>query len=204
MKMKYIVPAGFLVLLSFILLFLPERDSTEQISPKDLLVEINDNSRYLSTDMIAKRMVEEDPSLFLIDVRSIYDYEEFTLPGAFSIPLNEILDETWDDYLNQEGMDIVFFSNADVLADQAWILTKRMKRENILVMKGGLNEWFRTIIKPAPPPETAPQEAFDLFQFRRGACQYFLGGGNIVIPDSDTEQVQVSRKKKKTVIEGGC
>jgi rhodanese-related sulfurtransferase len=204
MKLKYILPAILLFLLGFILLFLPEPDRAEQLSPEELLADITDNSRYISTDDIARRLVEQDPSLVLVDVRSMYDYEEFTLPGAFSIPLEEILLEDWKDYLEQEGKDVVFFSNADILADQAWILSRRTGKQDIFVMKGGLNEWFATIIKPTPPPETAPAEAFDLYQFRRGACQYFVGGNMADVPDMQVEQVEFTRKKKKNVVEGGC
>jgi rhodanese-related sulfurtransferase len=193
-----------LFLSGLILLFLPELEMSDDLDPKELLIEITDNSRYLSTDMIAKRLIEEDPSLFLVDVRSIYDYEEFTLPGAFSIPLEEVLSEDWKDYLDQEGKDVVFFSNADILADQAWILSRRKGIKDIFVMKGGVNEWFATIIKPTPPSETAPTEAFDLYQFRRGARQYFLGGNTANVPDMEVEQVEFTRKKKKNVVEGGC
>lgn len=204
MKLKYVIPAAFFILLGFILLILPERNISEDLDPDILLHEIIDPARFLTTDMIAERMVNEDPSLFLVDVRSIYDYEEFTLPGAFNIPLEEILLETWQDYFEQEGMDVVFFSNGDILADQAWILTRRQGHKDIFVMKGGLNEWFETIMNPVPPPQTAPQEVFDLYSFRRGAAQYFTGGNTLATPEIESEQIIVTRKKKKATVEGGC
>lgn len=198
------IPAVLFILLGTGLLIIPEKEEPEGLEPVVLMHDIIDPARFLSTDMIAARLVEEDPSLFLVDVRSIYDYEEFTLPGAFNIPLEEILLDTWQEYMSQEGIDVVFFSNGDILADQAWILARRKGHKNIFVMEGGLNEWFRTIMNPVPPPQTAPQEAFDLYSFRRGAAMYFTGGNIIEAPEVEAEEITVSRKKKKSVVEGGC
>lgn len=204
MKLKYVISAALFILLGFILVILPDRSESDDLEPEMLLQEIIDPGRFLTTDMIAERLVNDDPSLFLVDVRSIYDYEEFTLPGAFNIPLEEILLDEWQGYLSQYGKDVVFFSNGSIRADKAWILSRREGHKEIFVMKGGLNEWFRTVMNPVPPPQTAPKEAFELYSFRRGAAQYFTGGNTIEPPEVEAEKVTISRKKKKTVVEGGC
>ncbi len=193
-----------LILLSAGMFLLPERNDYHELKPGELLAAANNQSRFLSTDLVASRMIDGDPSLFLIDVRSIYAYEEYSLPRAMSIPLEEILYPEWEEYLEQEGMDIVLFSNGDILADQAWMLLKRADKDNIFIMKGGLNCWFKTIMQPVPPPATAPTEAFDLYQFRKGAAQYFGGGINLTDETPAQEPIKVSRKKKKNVVEGGC
>jgi rhodanese-related sulfurtransferase len=204
MKIKYILPAVILLLLAFMTLILPERDNTGELDPQDLLTEIIDPARYLTTDQVAHRLVNEDPSLFLVDVRPSSSYKKFSLPGAVNVPLEDILAESNQDFFTQPGKDVVLFSNADIFADQAWILLSRMERENIYVLNGGINEWFRTIINPSPPAPTEPKEAFARYQFRLGARQYFLGGSSIEVPEIQAEEIQVTRKKKKSVVEGGC
>jgi len=205
MSKRYILILVVLTALAFGLLVLPDSKRSKDVKPELLLKEINSPSRYLSVDLVAERLIDEDPSIMLIDVRSPDQSAEYFLPGAFSIPLDEIILADWEDYLNQEDMDVVLYSNSDLFADQAWILCTRLGYKNLYVMKGGLNEWFATIMQPQSPPETASKEEFDLYSFRKAARQYFGGGSNIEIEtDLPKENIVVKKRVKKVVAEGGC
>ena len=191
--------------LGFGLTLLPEKAPKVKLAPDDFLIEIYDQSRFLSTDLIAKRLIDGDPGLFLVDIRGMYDYEEYSLPGAVNIPMDELLNADWKDYLNQDGMDIVFYSNSDIYADQAWALSVQEGYNNLYVMKGGLNEWFRTIMKPTKPLDTSPSVDFDKYSFRKGASLYFGGTPRQSSTDvAPKKKTVVVRKKKKKVAEGGC
>jgi rhodanese-related sulfurtransferase len=215
MSKRYIVLAIILIGAAFILMILPTKKKSKQIEPELLLLEINDPARYLDADLIAKRIIELDPSLFLIDVRSLYEYEEYAIPGAVNIPLEELLQSQWTDYLAQESKDIVFYSNSDIYSDQAWVLAKEKGYKNLYVLKGGLNQWFKTVMMPVEPLEGAPSEDFDLYDFRRGASFYFGGSvpdipvavekaaGESNAAQAPKKQVVVKKKVKKAA-EGGC
>ena len=122
-----------------------------------------------------------------------------------SIPLDEILMPDWEDYLDQEGVDVVLYSNGDVLADQAWMLCTRLGYNNLYVMEGGLNKWFAEIMQPTLPDETAPSEDFDRYLFRKAAKIHF-GGGSLEMESTpaETQKVKVVKREKKTITEGGC
>ncbi len=111
----------------------------------------------------------------------------------------------WEDYLSQEGVDVVLYSNSDLHAEQAWILASRMGFENLYVLKGGLNQWFKDIMQPTAPAETASSEEFDLYSFRKAARQHF-GGGGVIETGSDQPKAEVTvvKRKKKAAAEGGC
>ena len=203
MNKAYIIIIIIAVLLGGGLLLIPDPDYVEELSPQQILLDINNDSRFWSTDMIADKIIKQDPSLLLIDVRDEGQYEYFSLPGALNIPLENILDPEWDDYFDAEDYDIVLYSNGDVYADQAWILLKRLNYKNIRVMQGGLNHWAETILQPPAPKQSDPQEAFELYNFRRAARQYF-GGGSEITSDDPAEVIMVSRKKKTGAAEGGC
>ncbi len=203
MKRVYIILMTIAVLMSAGLFLFDDKKPDDQLSPQKLLLEINDDSRYWSTDLVADKIIKHDPALLLIDVRSNDQYEEFSLPGALNIPLENILDEEWQGYFLAEDFDIVLFSNDEIYAGQAWILLRRLNYKNLRVMQGGLNHWAETIMQPLMPKQSAPQEAFELYDFRRAANQYF-GGGSGEIQPVDTETIQVTRKKKKSAVEGGC
>lgn len=203
MKRVYVILMAIAILLSAGLFLFEGRGPDTQLPPRQLLLEINDDSRHWSTDLVADKIIKHDPALLLIDVRSPDQYAEFSLPGALNIPLENILDEDWQDYFLAEDFDIVLFSNDEIYADQAWILLRRLNYKNLRVMEGGLNRWAETIMEPPVPKASEPEEAFELYDFRRAANQYF-GGGAAEISPTETEVIQVTRKKKKSAVEGGC
>ena len=205
MSKRYIVLAILLMGLAFGLTQLPDKPARPAITPENLLIKIYDPSRFLSTDLVAKRMIDRDPGLFLVDVRTADQYDEYSLQGSVNIPLDELLNAAWVDYLDQDAMDIVFYSNSDIYADQAWALAVQKGYKNLYIMKGGVNEWFRTIMQPEPPLETDPEVDFEKFSFRKGASQYFGGTPNEVSSDVPVKKKQVViHKKKKKEAEGGC
>ncbi len=186
------------------LFMLPEKDNSKVTNPEDIMWSIVQPTRFVSTDLVAKMIIENDPTLELIDVRSEDDYAEFSLEKAINIPLDSIASANYQDYLGIKGLKAIFYSNDDIKADQAWVIAKRLGYKNIYVMKGGLNCWMTTIIDPVKPAETASSEEFELYSFRRGASIYFTGS-NIETSNDDTKAViNVTRKKKQTVAEGGC
>lgn len=204
MNKAYYTLAVFLLLLGIGLVILPDREHSDDASPREVLNDLKNPSRFISTDKVAEMIIDKDPTILLVDVRDMYDYLDYSIPGAHSIPLQEILTYNWIDSLAFEGSKIILFSNSDIRADQAWILLKRERNKNIHVMKGGLNRWFETIIQPESPPETAPSEEIDLYEFRKGASIYFTGGAAPIEQEIDAEPVIVRRKAKTQAVEGGC
>jgi len=205
MTRKYIIITIVAVIGAVVLLFLPERSNQNEIKPEVLFKEINNPSRYLSVDLVAQRIIELDPSILLIDVRSEDQYNEFSLSGSVNVPLDSVLSTDKQDYLNRDDLDVVLYSNDDLYADQAWILCMRLGYKNLYVMKGGLNVWYANILNPIEPSQTAPNEDFDLYTFRLAAKQYFLGGSSIEIDSgSQKENIIVKRRTKKAVTAGGC
>jgi len=204
MRRSYIIVAIAFILLGAGVFLLPERAHINEIKPETLLRELNSNERFWSTDLIAEKLINKDPNLLLIDVRDFDQYYEYSLPPAMNIPLETILDSAWIDYFDQDDYDVVLFANADIYADQAWLLLRRQGYQNIYIMKGGLNCWAETILQPSRPAESAPSEAFELYDFRRGASIYFGGSSVELSQGTKQETIIVTPRKKKNVVEGGC
>lgn len=204
-KREYQFLAIILLLLSGGLLLLPKYEKNEGIKPEKFLLNIMSKERYISTDKIAERIINQDPTLLLIDVRSKEEYNSYTLPNAINIPLKDVLSSDSEAYLNQDSFDVVLFSNDDCYANQAWMLCNRLDYKNLYVLKGGINEWFRTIIDPKLPETTAPQTAYTQYKFRKAAAQYFgIGGSATTNTAPKPKKVIKLTKKKKKVAEGGC
>ncbi len=193
MNKRYLIYAALLILLALVLVFIPPVEK------------INDRSRFISADEVAERIIEKDPSLRLVDVRGDEEFARFNLPGAVSIPVEQLSNSGSLGQLSIEGVEIVSYSNANLTADQAWIICSRLGVNNARVLKGGLHAWYETILQPVEPSSTAPSEEPDLYMIRLAASQYFQSVQATVTPATvPGEPVDIVRKKKKTVSEGGC
>ncbi len=189
-------------------------EKPQELTPAQLLLDLADNERYASTDQVADWLINKDPSLRLVDVRDQEAYAAFTLPGAVNIPLDKILTLENQELMDCERYTVVFFSNDDLTAEQAWQLSRRNGCKSAYVMQGGLNEWTATILDPQEPGELATAEELELYQFRRAVCQYFIGGSEemepeefqqIVKPVVEKKKIEVAPKpKKKMEEEEGC
>lgn len=207
-KKRYIFMALILVILAGGSLLLPEKYVSSELNPQNLLKEINDDTRYLSSDDIAHLIISKNPHYLLIDVRDSASYKDFKLPGAINIPLKNLLDKDedgnykWENYLNQDTRKNIFYSNGTVYAHQAWMLTKRLNYENNYVMKGGLNNWIETIIQVPRPKLGASEQELDKYSFRRAASMFFGGGGTAVGDDGGALPVFTGKKKGTEGMEG--
>jgi len=209
LSFRYKILALIFVVLAGGLVLLPKYEKHEGISPEKLLSNAISPERYISTDELAHKIINQDPSYLLIDVRDEVSFDEYTLPYAINIPLEKLFDEDSEAYLNQDEFDVILFSNDNFQANQAWLLCNRLEYKNLRVLDGGMNTWFNTIINPSTPKENMPAESFELYTFRKAASMYF----GVAYP----EQVKVKKvkkiipkkviavkKKKKLPTEGGC
>ncbi len=203
MNKNFFILMGMLLVLAAGLLLLPEKNNSKQMNPEELMWDIAQPTRYITTDEVAKMVIEKDPLLLLVDVRPEKAYEDFSLTGALNVPLDSFAVGYARDRLSFPKRNIVLYSNDDLRADQAWVLAKRMGFNNVYVLAGGLNQWIKTIIQPVAPPETASSEEFSLYTFRKGASVYFTGA-KLQQETASREPVNIIRKKKTSAVAGGC
>lgn len=207
MERKYTILAVLLIVLALGLVILPKKNDRKETDPKILLSSIAERSRYLTTDQVTHRIIENDPTLLLIDLRSASQFKAFSLPGAINILPDSLFSQTNNELLNQPGKDKVFFANSDLEAEKAWLMCTRFSVGRIYIMKGGMNEWFNTIIKPTVASATSSSAELDLISFRNAARQFFTGTGQATAQSATSkspEKVQVVRKAATRSAGGGC
>ena len=224
LSFRYIILASILIVLAGGLVLLPKYEKHEGITPEELLANAISPERYITTDELADKIINQDPTLLLIDVRDESAFKNYSLPGAINIPLKKILDEDSQPYLYQDEYDVILFSNDNFHSDQAWIICNRLDYENLHVLKGGINEWYNTIINPKKPTENMASNEFDLYSFRKAASMYFgvtypekvvkktvvkkyVPKSTATVKSTPAEapkKVVPKKKKKKMPVEGGC
>lgn len=195
------------LLLAVWLVFLPEKDnSIKQIDPEQIHYELNQKTRFFTTDEVADLLINEDPSLALIDIRSVEEFNKFNLPGSVNIPIENLLSEEYESYFKQNYTKNVLYGNGTVLSDQAWMLLRRIGYNNLFVMQGGLNAWVETILQPTLP-ELAKVDVveMDKYLFRKAASQYFGQDEKAVVAEEKViKKVIIQKKRVESEVAGGC
>jgi rhodanese-related sulfurtransferase len=209
-KRSYQFLALVLIILAGGLILIPKQQKHEGIAPELFVKNMLSTERYINTDVLADRMVNQDPVLLLIDTRTTEAFEKYSLPNAVNIPLSQIFNEELNPYLDQDIYDVVLFSNDNFTAEEAWLIGNRMGYQRLYVLDGGLNAWFETIIEPELPKETMSREAFELYAFRKAAGKYFGVANDTVEIETEVKKIPAPKKvvtkpkKKKKMPEGGC
>jgi rhodanese-related sulfurtransferase len=203
-----ILLALFIIPLGLIIAAVPQNTTKPyKLTANQLLSEANTRTQFLTPENVADMLVNKDPSLQLIDVRSQEEFEKFSLPGAMNIPLSDLLSDQYADILNQDVRMNVFYSNGTLNANEAWMITRQLGYENNYVLEGGLNYWFDAILNPQKPASTSSDEEFAKYDFRKGAGQALGGGASVQaeqFPTSPAAKPVVKAAARKKKASGGC
>ena len=201
--------ATALVPLGIIIAAVPENTTRPyKLTADDLLIEVTEGRQFMSPDEIAQMLIDKDPTLQLIDVRSKDQFEKFSLPNAINIPLESLLSAEFEEVLNQDVKLNIFYSNSSNEANQAWVITRQLGYKNNYVLQGGLNYWATTIMNPEKPAEGSPNEEIAKYNFRMGASQALGGGSEAAAAgpatNSSAPKPVIQKTKKKKGASGGC
>jgi sulfur-carrier protein adenylyltransferase/sulfurtransferase len=199
-----------LLIMAVIIAFVPQNTTRPyKLTAAQLLEEIRTGTQFISPDEVADKIIKKDPSIQLIDVRNPREFDQFSLPGAVNIPLQDILSENNVDVLNQGTKMNIFYSNGSTEANEAWLLTRQLGYQNNYVLQGGLNYWMETVLNPLKPGSLNSNDEIAKYDFRKAASMA-LGGGDAtsLAPASaspaGTPKPGVVPVKKKKKASGGC
>ena len=193
------------IALGFIIAAVPNNTTLQfKLTPEEMLADLNSRSQYISPDEVAEMIISQDPSIQLIDLRSSEEYNKFHLPGAYNIPLTELLNDEYRYVINQDLKLNVFYSNGTVIADEAYIITRQMGYYNNYVLEGGLNYWAETIMNPEKAAITSPNDELARYDFRIGAGQALGGGSAVYSSSTAAAPPPVQSRPKKQKAQGGC
>jgi len=199
-----------LLLLGVIIAAVPKNTTTPyKLSAAQILDELKSGTQYLEPEQVAQMLVEKDPYLQLIDIRSLNEFEKFSLQGAINIPIDNLLAPEFVETFDQDVKLNVFYGNGTTQANEAWMLLRQLGYKNIYVLRGGLNYWTEAILNPSAPSNTDPNDDIARYDFRRGAGQA-LGGGEMSASQPAAGAAKTAKvpgpapsgKKKK--VAGGC
>lgn len=189
--------------IGLILAFLPYNPAkTFRLKPTELLEKSVSEEMYFSVDQVARFVNIEDSTLQIIDLRSEEEYKICNIPGSVNIPFDELLNPDFGGYWNEPGTKTIFYGNGDQLANSAWTIVTGLGSENCFVMKGGLNEWYKTVMLTQFSGEKITPRENALFENRFKARKSFIEINSL--PDSVKMQFMAAKRLKEMQLDGGC
>ncbi|MEQ8412811.1 MAG: hypothetical protein RIB71_00045 [Imperialibacter sp.] len=101
--------------------------------------------RFVSVLTLAEQIKNREP-LVLIDLRELDLYEEFHLPTAVNMSLNEIQTNGLE-----TGVTYVFYSADDLLTRHLWISLPPETKRRSSILYGGVHDWYDRLLYPTLP-----------------------------------------------------
>jgi sulfur-carrier protein adenylyltransferase/sulfurtransferase len=192
-----------LLCLGIILALLPLSGSKSfTVKPKKLLSEVLDDKTYFTVDQVAKFISSEDSSVQIIDLRSPEEFKTVNIPGSINVPYSELLDNDPGSILNNGKTMNIFYSNGDFDSNYALSIARGLNFKNTYVMKGGLNEWYNTVMNSNFTGETITAKENFLFETRTRAKKMFTEMNSL--PDSLKLKFIQSKHIAAKKLDGGC
>jgi rhodanese-related sulfurtransferase len=192
-----------LLSVGLILALLPLSGSRSFIAkPQKLLSEVLDNGNNFTVDQVARFIVSEDSSVQIIDLRSPEEFRAENIPGSVNVPYAKFLDNDPGSILNNGKTRNIFYSNGDFDANYALAIAKGLKYNNVYVMRGGLNEWFHTVMNSSFAGERISARENALFETRTRAKKMFNDMNSL--PDSLKLKYVSLKHLAAKKLDGGC
>ena len=199
-RFKYSV---LLVAVGLLVAFLPEQKNNSFRMKSSRLNQLaSSDSVNFSADQVARFINSEDSTVRLIDVRNPEEFRECSLPGAVNVPLDKFADKAWLDLLTRDRVKNIFYSNGDLLSSTAWTLAAGLGYKNSYQMKGGLNEWFKTVMNSEFNGERISARENALFENRFRARRLFNEFNSL--PDSLKARLFAAKQAERKKLDGGC
>ena len=150
----------------------------------------------------------EEPGYVIVDLRSPYEFIKGHIISAVNIPTNSLLDKENLKEFKRHASDsiiVILYGQTQLEANGPWMILKQMGFDNFKVLLGGYH-YFTTgpldfYDMPEVPEYMVEEPAYDYYGIMEAL-------GSISHEDAETaDQPQVVmpvRKKKESVVEGGC
>ena len=192
-----------LLLLSLILALLPlAANRSFRARPAQLLEEVLQDSTSFSADQVAAFIVREAGDVQLIDLRTANEYRDAFIPGSVSVPYADFIRTDPDVWLRNSDIRVVFYSSDATEAASAMTYARGMGYDNAYFLRGGMNEWIKTVSETEYTGERISARENALLETRRRAADMY--NELRILPDSLKAKYLEARKFSARKLDGGC
>ena len=193
------IAAGVAVLaLGVVFIFLPDRKTHIINKVTDPKYVATHPIAFMEVDELAFRIVDHEPNIRVIDVRTAESYAKVALPGSYNAAIRDLFGKDWSTLISQRHVKKVLVGNTQAEEETAYFLLQELGYENLSILRGGFDAFDKTILNPSPFVSTGSRWDGDVNMFRQKAHQ------DIVKMIDDDKKKGTAQPKKAKKIQGGC
>jgi rhodanese-related sulfurtransferase len=152
----------------------------------------------MDADELAFRIVDREPNIRIIDLRSTDTSASLVLPGEEKIAVRDLFGKEWLPIFSQRHLKKVLVGYDESQERIAYLLLQELGYENLAVLKGGFEAFDKTILSPGPFVPTGSRWDADVKAFREKAH------GDILKLIAENKNKGAKEPKKTKKVQGGC
>jgi len=172
------------------------------VRPTKLLPEVLDEKSYFTVDQVARFIVSEDSTIQIIDLRSPEEFRRMNIPGSINSPYTDIFKSDPGSLFSNEKIRSILYSNGDFDSNSALVIAMGLNYKNVFVMRGGMNEWFNTVMNSNFTGEKISARENAIFETRTRARNMFNDLNSL--PDSLKMKFIEGKRIAAKKLDGGC
>ena len=195
---KHILAGTGVIALGIVFIFLPDRKTHLINKVSDAAYLSMHPAKVMSVDELAFKIVDREPRIKMIDIRTPGAYAKDALPGSVNIPIGEFFGKDWMTMLSQRHVTKVILADDEAREHAAYLLLQELGYENLAVLGGGLGAFDSTILGAGAVVPSGGRWDADVVRFRDDARKDILA----MIEKNRSGGAKVVKKAKK--IQGGC
>jgi hypothetical protein len=198
-KSRKHVAAGIgIFALGLLFIVLPDRKTSLINKVSDPKYAASHPVTVMDADELAFRIVDREPNIRIIDLRSIDTTMSRSLPGAENITVRDLFGKDWVSIFSRRHVKKALIGKDEAQERTAFLLLRELGYENLAVLKGGFDAFDKTILSSAPFVPTGSRWDADVKVFREKAREDILK----LIAENKNKGAKEPKKTKK--VQGGC
>jgi len=195
---KHVAAGAGVLALGVVLVFLPNRKTHLVAMVSDAQYQSEHPVASMDVDELAFRIVDHEPNIRIMDVRSKEEFARLALPGSYNASINDLFGKDWIPLVSQRHVKKIVVADNDEQERVACLLLQELGYENLAILRGGFEAFDKTILNPSAFISTGSRWDSDVKAFRESAHTDILK----MIADNKSKGGSQPKKIKK--IQGGC
>ncbi len=195
--MKHFAAGMAIIALGILFIFMPDRKTslTEKVSEASYVA--THPITAMEADELAFRIVDQEPNIRIIDIRPPVEYTKLALPNSNNIQTNDFFGKDVSASLSQRHIKKIIVGDSEAAERTAYLLLQDLGYENLAILKGGFNEFDRTILNRSIFVPTGTRWDSDVREFRENARVEIL---KMIEANKNKAPKEITKRK----IQGGC
>ena len=195
--LKHAAAGTFAVALGVIFIFMPGHKTSLIDKVTDPAYAAVHPVDTMAVDELAFRIVDREPNVKVIDIRTPAEFAKLSLPGSYNVQRSDFFGKDWVAAFSQRHVKKVVVGDNEAEERTAYYLLHELGYENLAVLRGGISAFEKTILDSATFVPTGSRWDADVKDFRESARVTILK----MIADAKNKPVKTIIKRK---IQGGC